>query len=54
MDESLEREAYEESNSVGTCIDCHVRLTEREEHHYPYRVFIECPLCKQVYKEIND
>ena len=54
MDESLEREGYEVSNSLSNCPNCFARLTEYEEPSFPYRILIKCSVCDTVVKEIYE
>jgi hypothetical protein len=45
MDESLEREAYEHSNSLDNCYGCGGKLEERESFITKEKM-LYCPVCE--------
>lgn len=52
MDESLEREGYEHSNSLEFCQSCLVRWQEREVRRGITEVY--CPVCDAIERTIHD
>lgn len=48
MDESLEREGYEHSNSLSNCQNCGAQMVDQTEGDYTRVV---CPVCKTVERE---